>query len=197
MKKIIYIHIFKKMQMRYTIFKIIILTLFIVQLGNAQEYKSPKEGKSLVYFVRPSGLGALINFKYFDGEQYLGKFNGSNYIIYECNPGEHLFWASAENREFVEADLRENSVYIIEARPMMGAIKARISLIPIEVDNVKAMKKINRLLSRKEAKKMDSTTLERDSKKFEYYIKNGLKRHQELTNSNKKIKQLRAEMHHN
>jgi hypothetical protein len=44
-----------------------------------QKFQSAPEGKALVYFVRTNGTGAMINFKYFDGEQYLGKMKGVNY----------------------------------------------------------------------------------------------------------------------
>lgn len=97
----------------------------------AQVLKTPSEGKALVYFVRPSGLGALINFKYFDGEKYLGKFSAGKYLAYECDPGSHLFWAKSENMDFVEAELEAGKVYIIQAEPMMGAIKASVQLIPL------------------------------------------------------------------
>ncbi|MEL7006912.1 MAG: hypothetical protein AAFN93_29970 [Bacteroidota bacterium] len=75
---------------------VLLSALFILLNFTAfsQEVKKPAEGKSLVYFVRPSAAGALINFKYFDGEKYLGKINGANYFIYECDPGEHIFWAA-------------------------------------------------------------------------------------------------------
>lgn len=97
----------------------------------AQVIKTPSEGKALVYFVRPSGLGMLINFKYFDGEKYLGKFSSGKYLAYECEPGNHLFWAKSENMDFVEAELEAGKVYIIQAEPMMGAIKAAVKLLPL------------------------------------------------------------------
>lgn len=60
---------------------LLLLFTFVVSLTFAQEFKKPAEGKALVYFVRFSGTGALINFKYFDGETYLGKMNGVHYFL--------------------------------------------------------------------------------------------------------------------
>ena len=69
---------------------LIVVVLFATAMYS-QDLKKPSEGKSLVYFVRSSSVGFLINFKYFDGEQYLGKFNYGKYLVYECEPGKHLF----------------------------------------------------------------------------------------------------------
>ncbi len=86
--------------------------LFQVRYSHAQSLATPAEGKSLVYFVRSSGTGALVNFKYFDGESYLGKFAGLNYFILECDPGKHVFWVTSENRDFVEAELLPDKVIL-------------------------------------------------------------------------------------
>ena len=76
-----------------------------------QEIAKPSEGKSLVYIVK-SGAGYLINFRIYDGDKFLGALNGFSYMVYECEPGKHLFWAASENRDFIEADLEPNGVYV-------------------------------------------------------------------------------------
>jgi hypothetical protein len=50
----------------------------------AEKIAPPTKGKSVIYFLRTTGLGALMNIRYFDKEQYLGRFNGVNYLRYEC-----------------------------------------------------------------------------------------------------------------
>lgn len=109
----------------------------------AQNIDTPKEGKVLVYFTRYDATGFLINFKYFDGEKYLGKFNYGKYLVYECEPGKHIFWSKSENFDFIEADLEANRVYIIDSRPQMGAFKAGVKLIIFnkELDNYDRYKK--------------------------------------------------------
>lgn len=115
----------------------LILTLLVTYLGFGQEIKKPAEGKAIVYFTRHSSLGFLINFKYFDGDKFLGKFNHGKYLIYECEPGKHLFWVKAENYDFVEADLEAGKTYIIDAEPKMGAFKAAVNLSPLDRNHKK------------------------------------------------------------
>jgi hypothetical protein len=109
--------------------KLLVFFLFITNFAFAQELDTPKEGKVLVYFTRYDATGFLINFKYFDGDKYLGKFNHGKYMVYECEPGKHIFWSKAENFDFVEAELEAGRVYIIDSRPQIGAIKAGVNLV--------------------------------------------------------------------
>ncbi|MGC4040661.1 MAG: hypothetical protein QM710_07745 [Flavobacterium sp.] len=123
--------------------KFLLLFLFTGFFGFAQQLDTPKEGKALVYFTRYDATGFLINFKYFDGEKYLGKFNHGKYMVYECEPGHHVFWSKSENYDFVEADLQAGRVYIIDSRPQMGAFKAGVKLVVFnkELDNYDRYKK--------------------------------------------------------
>ena len=65
-----------------------ILTIAFMLIGilaYTQEFKKPSEGKSLVYFVRTKGAGPLINFKFFDGDKFLGKMYWPNNQIVFVN----------------------------------------------------------------------------------------------------------------
>lgn len=128
--------------------KLLTLLFFslIFSFSYSQELKKPSEGKSLVYFTRVSSMGFLINFKYFDGEKYLGKFNHGKFLAYECEPGKHLFWSKSENTDFLEAELEAGKVYIIDSEPQMGAFKAAVKLMPFDNDsnNYKNVKKYER-----------------------------------------------------
>lgn len=128
--------------------RIIIIALFnlFFSFSYSQELKKPSEGKSIVYFTRISSLGFLINFKYFDGEKYLGKFNHGKFLAYECDPGKHLFWSKSENIDYLEAELEAGKIYIIDSEPQMGAFKAGVKLIPFDNDqnNYKNIKKYER-----------------------------------------------------
>lgn len=123
--------------------KIFVLLLFCSFFSFGQVIESPKEGKVLVYFTRYDATGFLINFKYFDGDKYLGKFNYGKYLVYECDPGQHIFWAKSENMDFIDADLEANRTYIIDSRPQMGAFKAGVKLVIInkELENYDRYKK--------------------------------------------------------
>ena len=154
-----------------------IILVIIAMLGgfgaSAQEFEKPAEGKSLVYFVRSSGTGALINFKYFDGEEYLGKLNGMNYIAYECDPGEHIFWVAAENREYMKGDLKPNATYVIQVKPVIGAVKSAVRLFQLSADDEKPLAKAKKLMTKKQPSKLKG-----QEEDMAFFIKNGMERYQ-------------------
>jgi hypothetical protein len=147
-----------------------------------QKFQSAPEGKALVYFVRTNGTGAMINFKYFDGEQYLGKMKGVNYTLYECKPGEHVFWVAAENRDFVRGNLQANCTYVIDVKPRMGALKASVKLFPVSPNDEKRLKKIKRIMSKREPIKF-----KKKDEDMDFFIKNGLAKYAKVENEVKVI----------
>ncbi len=151
------------------------IAFLILTSSYCQEFIKPSEGKSLVYFVRHSGVGSLINFKYFDGEKYLGKINGANYFTYECEPGDHVFWAASENRDFLKGTLKANETYVIEVKPKMGAFKAAVRLHPVSPDNDRVLKRIKRILLKRKPIK-----LKRKDEDLSFFIKKGIERYQKI-----------------
>ncbi|WPO82334.1 hypothetical protein SD427_16450 [Chryseobacterium sp. JJR-5R] len=101
-------------------------TIF-AQKVTTQSIDKPTEGKSLVYILK-TGAGMLLNFRVYDKDKFLGAIPSGKYLVYECEPGEHLFWAVSENRDYVEANLEPNSVYVLNAEGQMGAFIASVSL---------------------------------------------------------------------
>lgn len=183
--------------MRILIFSITLLS-FAASGVKAQGYQTPSPGKSIVYFARTPGAGALINFKYFDGEKYLGKFNGTNYMIYECDPGEHIFWVAAENRRFIEGSLQPDKVYIVEVRPTMGAMKAAVKIFPVEKGDGKAMKRVTKLLDKKPPKLTVNTESENtEAEELAFFIKTGMEKYNRDKEEGKQFPQLTPEMIHN
>ncbi|MEM6767283.1 MAG: hypothetical protein AAF655_20260 [Bacteroidota bacterium] len=181
--------------MRNVFFLIFSLLLFPA-ISVAQLFPPPEEGKAVVYFVRPSGLGAAINFQLYHEEVFIGKFNGVNYMRYECEAGEHVFWARAENRSFVNADLLANKSYIIELVPQMGAIKAGVKLFPIK-PNEKRLKKIHKLLEKKSPREFSEEFLQEQQLKFQDDIAKGLDKYKLLNGKQSPaIKVLSAEDYH-
>ena len=163
-------------------FLLLVFILFTNFNVFGQEFKKPTEGKSLVYFVRFSGTGALINFKYFDGETYLGKANGVHYFTYECDPGEHVFWAASENRDFVKGNLKPNVTYVVEVRPTMGAFKAAVRLHPVTQQDEKALKRIKKIMAKREP-----IILKGKEEDMAFFIENGMKRYNKIENEVKTI----------
>jgi hypothetical protein len=135
--------------------------------------------KAVIYFVRPSSLGFAINFSYFDSTKLIGKFNGPKYIRYECDPGNHLFWARSENKDFIEAEVEAGRIYFIEAIPRMGALKAAIELIPLNMKDQKEVKRVMDLLEKKPSESFTSLELEMETREMEDVIAKGMKKYRE------------------
>lgn len=96
-------------------------------LNGKQPFQKPREGKALVYLIR-SGAGAIVNFRTYKDDKFLGVLGSEEYQIVECEPGEHLFWAVSENRDYVEANLEANKVYVLNVQGQIGAFVASVSL---------------------------------------------------------------------
>ncbi|MBW2365122.1 MAG: hypothetical protein JRF25_08675 [Deltaproteobacteria bacterium] len=87
--------------------------------------------KSVVYFMRPSGMGFAINFQIWDGDHFIGLSQAKSYFAYVCDPGKHLFMGFAENKVAVDADLAAGKTYYIGTAVRMGAWKARMLFTPV------------------------------------------------------------------
>jgi len=164
-----------------------LISIFALTLTlNAQTIEPAPEDKAVVYFVRTSALGALINFTYFDGEKVIGKFNGPKYMRYECQPGEHLFWARSENKSFVKANVEAGKIYIIEAIPKMGGIKAGVNLVPVNPKTAR-LKKIQKLVSKKKGMKFTDIQLRQFNSQMIEVVKRGMKKYKKMQSTNKSI----------
>lgn len=96
---------------------------------SAQGFQPPAEGKAVVYFTHVKKTNGR---EYFHQDKYIGLLvKGKNYMRYECEPGKNLFWASAENKEFVTADLMEGGIYIVIGENKMGMWSPGVRLTPI------------------------------------------------------------------
>jgi hypothetical protein len=107
------------------------MTSVHAQKVTTQAIDKPSEGKSLVYVMK-TGAGLMVNFRIYDKDKFLGAIPTGKYLVYECEPGEHLFWATSENRDYIEANLEPNSVYVINAEGQMGAFVAGVNLKPMK-----------------------------------------------------------------
>ena len=172
--------------------------LFLIILGaittmvNGQDETNADE-KATVYFVRASSLGAVINFALFDGEQVIGRINGMKYMRYECDPGKHLFWARSENKSFVEAELEPGKTYLIDVIPQMGGIKAGVALMPVDKSNYK-LKRIQKLVSKKEPVSFDANELAKLQSKFTDVIERGMSRYEKRKAKDGTIRILSSDM---
>ena len=175
---------------------LLLLLIFTIQstLIEAQEFQAPTEGKTVVYFLRTSNLGAAINFKYFVDEEYLGKFAGKNYVRHELEPGKHLLWTKSENLDFMEADLKANAIYLVHVKPKMGGLKAAVRIEVLDTSDAKLLEKVKKMISKKKPVKFNMKKAEKVTPKIKEYLEKYDKR-KESTGEDK-IKVLEANMNY-
>ncbi len=160
----------------------------------AQGFQPPAEGKAVVYFVRVSGWGGVYSFEYFHQNKYIGIFKKKNYMRYECDPGEQLFWASSENKEFITADLKEGGTYIVIVNIIMGAWKARVGLNPISVNDKDLFERAKELINKKKPVITPEAKIEKMNKKLKSFISEKLKMYDEVWKNEKNFKHISADM---
>ena len=172
-----------------------LVSLLLFSITKANEITPPSEGKAVVYFVRTSSTGILINFSYFDKDKFIGKFHGHGYFRYECEPGEHVFWAKSENRDFITANLEAGKIYFVEADAKMGGLKARVELMPVNpAQDKKLMNIIEYMVNKRDPETFTADYLQTENEKWKDDIQKGLDRYQELVTRQEKIDRLNKEM---
>ena len=106
------------------------------ETANYQLPKMPQPDKALVYIVRPSGLGGLVRFNVFLGDQEdkseMGYTRSSQYIYFNVPPGEHKIYSKAENWAEAVVSAKPGDIIFIQQEPGMGIIMARNNLFKIE-----------------------------------------------------------------
>jgi len=160
----------------------------------AQAVEAAPADKAVVYFVRPNTLGALINFNFYDGDNLIARFNGGKYFRYECAPGEHVFWARSENRSFVEADLRAGEIYVIEAVPIMGGLKAQVMLMPVDPGVKGLTKPTQKMVAKRASETYTSEELAKWSENTSGSQERGMSRYAELKGKDKDLRKLESGM---
>lgn len=114
----------------------------------SQGFTPPTEGNAAIYFVRTSSLAFAVDFSFFHERKYIGDFGGRNYLRYECPPGTHLFWASAENCDFVRAEVEAGGTYVVVVDVDLGDSVAHVRFNPITVTS-REFQRVKKLVDRK------------------------------------------------
>ncbi len=143
----------------------------------SQPIAKPSKGKSLVYITRSNGA-MLMNFRFYDRDLFVGALEYGSYFVYECDPGEHLFWVASENRDFIEANLEADKVYVIDLEARMGAFVAAVAAVPQKPNEKRHKKKFYRTVKKElEIKKFQHQLSSEDK---EENIKLALEKYKEL-----------------
>ena len=97
----------------------------------ATERASLTKDKAVVRFMRPSSFGFGININVLDGEKSIGNSVAKSQFDYGADPGRHLFIASAENQDYLEADLEAGKTYYVFTNIYPGFWRARVAFEPV------------------------------------------------------------------
>jgi hypothetical protein len=115
---------------------ITILFVLVSEFVYSQGFQPPAPGKAVIYFVRPKDGTNKQTFLIFDNDKLIGEIEKNvNYLRIEFEPGKHLFWASGENKQFIEADLKAGETYIIKCTFSIGGFTSTVWLTPVKSTN--------------------------------------------------------------
>ncbi|MBN2237336.1 MAG: hypothetical protein JW729_07235 [Bacteroidales bacterium] len=160
----------------------------------AQGFTPPQEGKAVIYFTRVSSYGSAIAFEFFHNDQFIGDFKGKNYLRYECDPGENLFWASSENKEFITTKTEANQTYIVIVDVIIGTWQAHVGLTPISFDEKEKFERAQKIILTKAPIITTESKIEKTQKKLEKFIPEKLKMYHEKWKNERNFKHLSPEM---
>ena len=149
---------------------LVIILLFGITSLFGQGFQPPSKGKSVVYFARVSFYGGASAFEFFHQDQYIGVIKGISYLRYECEPGEQLFWASSENKEFITANLKEGESYIVIVDIVMGFWKAHVGLTPISTSDTEKLERAQKLILSKKPIITPLSKIEKTNKDLKKFI---------------------------
>ena len=181
--------------MRYTKW---IFVLFVISFSAttllSQGFEEPAAGKAVIYFARVTGYGGAATFEYFHNDQYIGAFKKKNFLRYECDPGEQLFWASSENKEFLTTNLKEGGTYIVIVDVVMGFWKAHVGLKPIDNNDMEDFERAKQLIKSKPPVKMQKAKVEKMNVKLQTFIIEELQQYENVTRAKHNFKHISANM---
>lgn len=158
-----------------------------------QGFAPPKEGKSVVYFTRTSKYQHYAAFVLFDGDRFIADFPGQTYFRYECEPGKHLFWASAENKDFITAELKPNGSYVVMVESRAGQGMPKVYLTPM-IGRHKGFHTAKWFISNKAPETENAEKVAEENKRMAAFIKKSLDEYAAIPEEEKASKHLSADM---
>lgn len=168
-------------------FSLAAITLF------GQGIQPPAKGKAVIYFTRVSSMGFAIPFDFFHNKKYIGQFAGKNYMRYECDPGEQLFWASSENKEFMTAELKAGDTYIVVVEVETGIEMAHVGFTPIHAHH-KNFERAKKLIDLKPPKRESDEGIKKENARLAGFIDEKLKQYHDTWKNEKNFQHLSSSM---
>lgn len=104
--------------------------------------ESTAENESSVVFLRITSFGggiqAPLGESTGDSIKFIGISSAWTRILYKTTPGKHKFFVGGESASMLEADLAPGKIYYVEVDPNMGFLKARFSLLPLDLNKIQS-----------------------------------------------------------
>jgi hypothetical protein len=170
-----------------------IMLMSLLTTGHSQGFTAPQDGKAAIYFTRVTVVGALIPFDFFHGDRYIGQASGKKYLRYECDPGEHLFWASSENKAFITANVEANRIYVVIVDVAMGIGIARVGLTPID-EKHKVFPRAKELVDKKPPVVVTEDHLRTENIRLADFIREKLETYEKKWKHDLEVKKLTPDM---
>jgi hypothetical protein len=176
-------------------FLFVLIVCYITSPVFSQGFTPPAGSNAVVYFVRVSGFNGASSFEYFHNNQFIGIFKGKNYMRYECPEGDHLLWASSEDKVFLRCSFKAGETYMILVNLEMGAWKARIDLEPLTPEN-KDFERAKALVKKKKPVVTSESKIQSTQKKLEDrgFIENIMERYENEWKNDNNTKTISADM---
>ncbi len=95
--------------------------------------------KALIYILRPAFGGTAIKMWAFVDDRFIGVTKGKNYTFALVDPGEHVFWAKAENVNALKLTVEGGKTYYLQQKVKMGGFKARVKLVLVDESKTPTM----------------------------------------------------------
>ncbi|MGZ4958016.1 MAG: hypothetical protein ACXV7J_02080 [Methylomonas sp.] len=101
---------------------------------------SAKAGKAQIVFMRPSTYAEAFQASVFDlkhdqnqlsEDTFIGMISASTKVLYDAEPGFHLFMVAGESADFMQANLKAGETYFALVLPRMEGRSAHFSLKPL------------------------------------------------------------------
>lgn len=106
---------------------------------------SAKAGQALIVFMRPSTLGRATLSSVFDlkhdtnqlsEDRFISMVPAESKVLYDAEPGYHLFMVIGENADFMQANLKAGETYFALVTTRMDGRKAHFSLKPLHSNDL-------------------------------------------------------------
>lgn len=173
----------------------ILLSAFLTApfCSSSQGFQPPAEGKSVVYFTQVTSYGSTV-FEFFHFDKYIGYMKGKDYIRYECDPGETLFWASSENKEFLTTDLKAGGTYVVIVDVVTGFWKNHVGFTPISENDTELFERAKRVIMKETPFITPPGKIDKENKKLEKFIAEELDHYEKETKDKYNFRHVSSDM---